>query len=120
MDQQYEVQEDLLNEWIKVMKAICPFVKVAVISVEVIPKLKEFLNSQQAHEKRKLGNQILFSLAKGMGEDGLDNEPSLMNMIHTVCEDNNYKLRRDGAIFLKEYLQEASEKGHLERIIEGS
>lgn len=50
------MQEQLLNEWIKIMQAICPFVKAAVISVEVVPKLKEFLNSQQAHEKRKLGN----------------------------------------------------------------
>lgn len=98
------MQAELLNEWIKIMQAICPFVKPSVISVEVVPKLKEFLNSQQAHEKRKLGNQILFSIAKGLGEDGLDDEGSMMNMILAVCEDNNYKLRRDGAIFFKEYL----------------
>lgn len=43
-------------------------------------------------------------MAKGLGEDGLDDEGSIMNMILSVCEDNNYKLRRDGAIFFKEYL----------------
>jgi len=39
-----------------------------------------------------------------LGEKGLDKEGSFLKMMLNVLHDNNYKLRRDGAIFLKDYL----------------
>ena len=32
-----------------------------------------------------------------------------MNLVLSICHDNNYKIRRDGVIFLKEYIQENKE-----------
>jgi hypothetical protein len=38
-----------------------------------------------------------------IGEEGLDKEPIYVNLMESVFHDNNYKLRIDGVIFLKNY-----------------
>lgn len=44
----------------------------------------------------------------GIGEKGFDSVSDYIKLITNVFHDNNYKLRRDGVIFLKDYF--ASEK----------
>lgn len=56
------------------------------------------------YAKRKRGNKIISSFARQVGETGFDLEPNLLKIILAICHDNNYKIRLDGAIFLKEYL----------------
>lgn len=40
-----------------------------------------------------------------MGEEGIEEDPQLMKSILNICCDNNYKIRRDGVIFFKEYFK---------------
>ena len=54
--------------------------------------------------KRKRGNRLVTSLAKMIGEKGFDKEPMVLKLSMGICNDNNYKIRMDGVLFLKEYL----------------
>ena len=60
--------------------------------------------------KRKRGIRLVFSTAKGLGEIGLENEPTLWRLVKSICADNNYKIRRDGVIFLKEYFKQSKDQ----------
>jgi len=53
---------------------------------------------------RKLGNRLLTSLAKSCGEVGFDADIKVLKSVVALCGDTNYKIRIDGAIFMKEYL----------------
>jgi hypothetical protein len=53
---------------------------------------------------RKLGNRLLTSLAKSCGEAGFDADIKVLKSVVALCGDTNYKIRMDGAIFMKEYL----------------
>lgn len=46
---------------------------------------------------------MLFSVAKHLGESFFDKDPHILKLILSVCRDGNYKIRRDGVIFLREY-----------------
>lgn len=59
---------------------------------------------------RKLGNRLLTSLAKSCGEEGFDADIKVLKQVVALCSDTNYKIRMDGAVFMKEYLQMNHEK----------
>jgi len=54
---------------------------------------------------RKIGYRLLTSLAKSCGEQGFDAEIKVLKSVLALCGDTNYKIRMDGAIFMKEYLE---------------
>lgn len=60
--------------------------------------------------KRKKGNRLLMSFAKQIGEEGFDKEPGVLKMVLAICHDNNYKIRMDGVLFFKEYLNKEKEQ----------
>ena len=53
---------------------------------------------------RKLGNRLLKSLAKSCGEESFDTDVKVLKSVVALCSDTYYKIRMDGAIFMKEYL----------------
>ena len=53
------------------------------------------------------------SFAKQIGEEGFDKEPAVLKLVLGICHDNNYKIRLDGAIFFKDYLQSEKKKAIL-------
>ena len=53
---------------------------------------------------RKLGNRLLTSLAKRGGEEGFDADIKVLKQVVALFSDTNYKIRMDGAVFMKEYL----------------
>jgi len=40
-----------------------------------------------------------------LGEEGISEDPYLLKAILNICSDNNYKIRRDGVLFFKEYFK---------------
>jgi hypothetical protein len=48
-------------------------------------------------------------VALEVGETGFDGDYELLKCVQSICTDNNYKIRRDGCIFLKEYLKKDRE-----------
>ena len=49
-------------------------------------------------------------MAKNVGEEAMDEEPIIIRLILAMCQDTNYQIRTEGAIFMKEYLQANHEK----------
>lgn len=45
----------------------------------------------------------MFSIAANIGEKGLDEEYAYVKMMKSVFIENNFKLRIDGIVFLKNY-----------------
>ena len=80
----------------------------------VFPLFMDMPSLKNPLPKRKKGNRLLMSFAKQIGEAGFDREPAVLKLVLAICHDNNYKIRMDGALFFKDYLQESSEKvlGH--------
>ena len=58
--------------------------------------------------RRKKGNRLVASFARQMGEEGFDKEPLVLKLIFGICHDTNYKIRMDGVLFLKDYLQNSN------------
>ena len=99
-----EPPEEGLAPWIKVIGVLASKIKTADQQKVLIPYLQELLNNKNTQETRKVGQRILFTAALNLGEEGLNKEPTYLKMMKSVFHDNNYKLRRDGVIFFKEYL----------------
>lgn len=71
-----------------------------------MPFLQELLNNKSPIEHRKVGNKILFNVCQNLGEAGLDECPSYVKLMKQVFNESNYKLRRDGIIFLQKYFKQ--------------
>jgi len=110
--------ECYLLPWIEVFRVIAPLVQLKVIQDDVIPCLKELLSSQSSIELRKVGNLILFSILQEVGEEAMDREPQLPRLMQSVFHDNNYKLRRAGVLFLKEYFAKYQAAGKVQEIVD--
>ena len=97
--------DDLMNSWIKVLETVVSRVDISFISENVVKAIKDIPSLKNQFVKRKRGNRLVFSVAKNIGENGIDQDPLMLKLIMSICSDNNYKIRRDGVIFLKEYLK---------------
>ena len=102
-DEDYFENEDLQDAWISVLEEVVPKIDPKFISEFVINPIKEVCGLKNPFAKRKHGNRILFAVAKNVGEKVFDSDPNIMKLCLSVCHDNNYKIRRDGVKFLKEY-----------------
>ena len=72
--------------------------------------LKDMPGLKNPFAKRKRGNRLIFAVAKNVGENGINGDPQLLKSINNICSDNNYKIRRDGVLFFKEYFKTGTEK----------
>ena len=80
------------------------------VAENVTKAIKDIPGLKHPLPKRKRGNRLVFSVAKNIGEDGLDKDPLLLKLINGICDDNNHRIRKDGCIFLKEYFKQDKEK----------
>lgn len=65
--------------------------------------VKDMPSLKHPYPKRKRGNRLIFSIAKNVGEAGINEDSQLLRSINHICNDNNYKIQRDGVLFFKEY-----------------
>ena len=80
------------------------------MSEAVVSQIKDLPGLKNTFARRKRGTKLILGVAKHVGEEGMDAEPVFMKIIRQICGDNNYKFRRDGVIFLKEYFQMNKDK----------
>ena len=52
-----------------------------------------------------LGNRLVTTVAMNLSEEAHQEEPITFGLVMSMCQDPNYTVRRDGAIFFKEYLK---------------
>lgn len=94
---------EIVGPWVKLLGIVCTKVQVSEQKRELIPFLQDLLINKSPIENRKVGNRILFSIAANIGEKGLDEEYAYVKMMKSVFIENNFKLRIDGIVFLKNY-----------------
>ena len=109
-DEAWAENEPLITAWIKVLEAVVDKVAPGFVSTHVVAPIKELLTHGNPFPRRKLGNRMLFSVAKHTGEPFFDADPHTLKLVLAVCRDSNYKIRRDGVIFFKEYFEHAREQ----------
>jgi hypothetical protein len=103
---------DLYESWIKVLETVVSRVEIKFVSESVMSVLKDIPGLKHPFPKRKRGNRLVFSVIKNCGEEGFNKDPIFNKLLMSICGDNNYKIRRDGCVFLKEYF-----KMHREEIL---
>ena len=57
-----------------------------------------------------LGNRLVTTVAINLSEEAHQEEPLTFGLVMSMCQDPNYTVRRDGAIFFKEYLRKNSKE----------
>ena len=95
--------KEIVGPWVNLLGIVCTKVQMSEQKRELIPFLQDLLNNKSPIESRKVGNRILFSIAANIGEEGLDKEYAYIKMMRAVFNENNFKLRIDGIVFLKNY-----------------
>ena len=66
---------ELINSWIKVLEAVVSRVDMKFVTDNVIKMIKDIPGLKNPHQKRKLGNRLVFSVAKHLGETGFNSDP---------------------------------------------
>ena len=100
---------ELLELWFKVLETVVSRVDTKFVAENATKQIKDIPSLKNPFPKRKRGNRLIFIVAKNVGEDGIDDDPQLLKSIMNICSDNNYKIRRDGVIFFKEYFKESKD-----------
>ena len=93
-----------MDSWLQVYDAIIGNVDIDFILKNVLPKIMEIPSLKNPFAKRKRGNRLITNLALKVGESGFDKEHLILKLTLGICNDNNYKIRMDGVLFLKQYL----------------
>ena len=109
-DDDYAENEELLDSWITVLETVVRQLEPKFVVEQVTQVVKDMMGLKHPLPKRKTANRILLAVCKNLGETAFDKEPSIIKLAMSLCDDNNYKIRRDGVIFLKEYFREGDKK----------
>lgn len=96
---------DLLELWFKVLETVVGRLEPAFVAENATKLVKDIPSLKHPFPKRKRGNRLIFSIAKNVGEEGIDADAQLLKSINSICQDNNYKIRRDGVLFFKDYFK---------------
>ena len=75
------------------------FLKSAVLDL-----IADWPNPKNNLPKRKLGNRLFMGIGKNIGEAGLDKVHVVINTLQELCQDMNFTIRKDAALWLKDYL----------------
>ena len=101
---------ELLELWFKVLETVVGRLDPRFVAENATKLIKDIPGLKNPFPKRKRGNRLVFAIAKNVGEEGIDEDQQLLRSINSICTDNNYKIRRDGVLFFKDYFKSDSEK----------
>lgn len=104
---------ELIEGWFTVLQTVVGRVETKFVAENATKVIKDIPGLKNPFLKRKRGNRLIFCVAKNVGEDGIDDDPQLLRSIMNICSDNNYKIRRDGVLFFKEYFKETKNIGRI-------
>lgn len=99
----YENQE-LIDAWMKVFTEVVGLVEISYVQTSCVKVVSEMPGVKNPLAKRKKGTKLLTAMGLKMGEEGFDEEPLLLRLILSICQDTNYKIRLEGAVWFKDYL----------------
>jgi hypothetical protein len=93
-----------MESWTLLFETLVGVIDSDHVIKQILPVLSEMIILKNPFPKRKRGNRLVTSVAKKLGEKGIDKEPLILKLILGICHDTNYKIRMDGVLFFKEYL----------------
>ncbi len=105
LDDDNAENQNLLDPWVKVLETVVKGLQMEFVMEHVIKQIKDVPSSKNQLPKRQLGNKLIFGVARSLGEEGFEKDPCLNKVVMNICTDTNHHIRRDGVIFLKEYLK---------------
>ena len=77
--------EALTNGWIRVLETVVSRLEIKFVAESVTKPLKDMPGLKHPFAKRKRGNRLVFSVAKNIGEDGIDKDPLMLKLIMSIC-----------------------------------
>ena len=100
--------QKLIDAWIDVLASCVGRVEVSYVKNVALRVIQEMIGPKNPLAKRMLGNRLVTTVAMNLSESSHEEEPLCFNLVCSMCQDPNYTVRRDGAIFFKEYLKKNS------------
>lgn len=83
-------------------------VEVSYVKNVALKVIIEMSSPKNPVARRMLGNRLVTTVAMSLSETSHEEEPMVFRLVMAMCQDTNYTVRRDGAIFFKEYLKKNS------------
>lgn len=80
-DEDWAENEELISAWIKVLESVVDKVAPKYVLNTIVEPVKNLLHHSNSFSKRKLGNRILFSVAKHTGEKFFNTYPIMLKLI---------------------------------------
>lgn len=96
--------EELINVWIEVFINVVGKVDYEYMQEVALKPICEMPSTKNQFPMRKKGNRLFLGMADSLGEEGIDVFSVVESILTSICTDTNFKIRLDGAIFLKEYI----------------
>ncbi len=81
-------------------KALTPILPLEYLRFVVFKRVHDLASLKQILPWRKVGFSMIWSLIMGKGEEILRLEPQIMKIVHAMCEDNNWHIRKWNAQYL--------------------
>ena len=75
------------------------------IKSNVIKKIIDLPSLKQQYPRRKIGFEMFCDIIDAKGEEGFKADPNLQKILTNMCTDTNWRVRKQGAVFLYDYLQ---------------
>lgn len=100
----------MIDAWIDVLEQCVGRVDVSYVKNVAIRVIQEMPSPKNPVGRRMLGNRLVTTVAMNLSEKSHEEEPTVFSLIVSMCGDTNYTVRRDGAIFFKEYLKKNSKE----------
>lgn len=94
-----------MEAWTLVYETLVGVIDMDHVLKQLLPVVTEMAVLKNPFPKRKRGNRLVSSLAKKLGEKGIEKDPMILKLILAICHDTNYKIRMDGVMFFKDYLK---------------
>ena len=100
----------LIDAWIDVLAECVSRVEVSYVKNVAVRVIQEMTTPKNPVVRRTLGNRLVTTVAMQLSEESHTEEPQVFRLVFSLCQDTSYTVRRDGAIFFKDYLKKNSKK----------
>eukprot|EP00347_Sterkiella_histriomuscorum_P001141 403373167 len=97
--------EDFIYKWVNVFKRLINYIPIETIRQQVVKRIIDLPSLKQQYPWRKIGFELFCAIIDAKGEEILKVEPNIFRVFTGMCTDTNWKIRKQAAQFLFEYLQ---------------
>ena len=100
----------LIDAWVNVLGACVGRVQISYVQQVALKVIQEIASPKNPQARRLLGHRLVTVIAMNISEEAHEEEPLVFRLVQNMCQDTNYTVRRDGAVFFKDYFKANSHK----------